>query len=155
MDAEKVDFLRYRFVPLLRNIPSDQPPQWGKMTLQQMIEHFSDAVRMASGKKLYADIITPPERLEKMRAFIMSDAPFRENTVNPMLPEVPVPVRNHSMEQAIGELQTELRFFFSVFEDNNLQVTRNPIFGDLNYEENVHLLFKHAQHHLRQFGQSL
>jgi hypothetical protein len=30
--------------------------------------------------------------------------------------------------------------------------TRNPFFGDLNFAENVHLLHKHALHHLRQFG---
>ena len=60
MQAEKNDFLKYRFVPLLRQIPSDTPPAWGKMTLQQMIEHFADYMRIASGKTVYTDIITPP-----------------------------------------------------------------------------------------------
>jgi hypothetical protein len=61
-------------------------------------------------------------------------------------------VVNPSAEDAINELQKEFDFFFSVFEKNNLQVTRSPFYGDLNYEENVHLLHKHALHHLRQFG---
>jgi len=152
MNQEKASFLKSRFLPLLKQIPTDRQPQWGKMTLQQMIEHFSDSVRIASGKTTVTDIVTPEEQLEKMRMFLMSDKPFRENTPNPLMPEIPAPVRNVSAADAINELQKELNYFFSVFEKNNLQVTRNPFFGDLNYEQNLQLLHKHAMHHLKQFG---
>ena len=152
MNTAKADFLKYRFVPLLRQIPSDTTPQWGKMTLQQMIEHFSDNVRIASGKTVYSDFVFPDDQLQNAREFMLSEKPFKENTVNPLLPEVPAPVINVSTEEAINELQKELNHFFSVFEKNNLQVTRSPFFGDLNYEQNIHLLHKHALHHLRQFG---
>jgi hypothetical protein len=155
MQAEKNDFLKYRFVPLLRQIPSDTPPAWGKMTLQQMIEHFADYMRIASGKTVYTDIITPPGNLQRMRDWIMSDKPFRENTANPLMPEVPAPVRNPSVEDALRELDTEMKYFFTVFEQNNLNTTRNPFFGDLNFEQNVQLLYKHALHHLKQFGKEL
>jgi hypothetical protein len=151
-NAEKAEFLKHRFIPLLRQIPSDTSPQWGKMTLQQMIEHFSESVRIASGKTVYNDFVFPPEQLQKVREFMLSEKPFRENTVNPLMPEVPAPVINGSVEEAINELQKETKYFFSVFEEDNLQVTRSPFFGDLNYEENIHLLHKHAMHHLRQFG---
>jgi len=80
MNAEKEQFLRHRLVALLKQIPSDTPPQWGKMSLQQMIEHFADSVRVASGKTVHTDIVTPEEHLDKMRAFMMSDKPFKENT---------------------------------------------------------------------------
>jgi len=151
-NEEKAEFLKKRFISLLKQIPSDTKPQWGKMTLQQMIEHFSDSVRIASGKTVHTDFVFPPEQLQKLRAFAMSEKPFKENTVNPLLPEAPAPVKNISVEEAMDELQKEIKYFFSVFEENNLQVTRNPFYGDLNYQENVHLLHKHALHHLRQFG---
>lgn len=149
---DKAQFLRSRFVPLLESLPTEARPAWGKMTAQQMIEHFADSVRIASGKVVHADVLTPPEQLDKYRSFLESEKPFRENTVNPLLPEVPAPVRNPSKDDAIRELKEEITFFFSVFEKNNLQVTRNPIFGDLNYEQNIQLLYKHALHHLKQFG---
>jgi hypothetical protein len=152
MKAEKAEFLKNRFVPLLKQIPSDTTPNWGKMTLQQMIEHFSDNVRIASGKTVYTDFVFGPEQLQKNREFMLSERPFKENTVNPLMPEVPAPVTNISAEAAITELQKELDYFFSVFKKNDLQVTRSPFFGDLNYEQNVQLLHKHALHHLRQFG---
>ena len=152
MNAEKAEFLRNRFVPLLEQVPTDTKPAWGKMTLQQMIEHFAESVRIASGKITHTDIITPPENLDRMRAFLESEKPFKENTVNALMPEIPAPVRNPSKNEAIKELKAEIDFFFSVFEKNNLGVTRNPFFGDLNYEQNVQLLYKHALHHLKQFG---
>ena len=152
MNAEKTDFLKHRFIPLLKQIPSDTKPQWGKMTLQQMIEHFGDHTRIASGKNPYLNIITPAENLQRLRDFILSEKPFKENTPNPLMSEVPPPVRNSSIENAITELENELDFFFSVFEENHLQATRNPFFGDFNFDENVHLLHKHAVHHLKQFG---
>jgi hypothetical protein len=152
MNAEKRDFLRHKLTTYLKLVPSDRPAQWGKMTLQQMIEHFSDSVRIASGKTVYTDIITPEVHLQKFRDFAVSDRPFRENTVNPLMPEVPAPVLNPSVDEAIRELQEEIDYFFTVFEKNHLQVTRNPIFGDLNFEENLQLLYKHGVHHLRQFG---
>ena len=152
MNAGKEEFLKHRFLPLLKQIPSDTRPQWGKMTLQQMIEHFSESVRIASGKTVHTDSVFTPEQLQKNRDFMLSEKPFKENTVNPLMPEVPAPVINVSAEDAINELQQEMDYFFSVFEKNNLQVTRSPFFGDLNYEQNIHLLHKHALHHLRQFG---
>jgi len=82
----------------------------------------------------------------------MSDKPFKENTVNSLMPEVPAPVKNPSVQEAINELQNEINNFFFTFEKNKFQTTRNPFFGDLNYEENVQLLHKHALHHLKQFG---
>jgi hypothetical protein len=149
---DKERFLQKEFVPLLKQIPSDTLPAWGKMTLQQMTEHFSDAVRIASGKIEHTEIVTPPGNVPKMQEFLASDKPFKENTLNPLLPEVPAPVRNKSIELAVTELQEELDYFFTVFEKDPHQLTRNPFFGDLNYQQNVQLLYKHALHHLRQFG---
>ena len=152
MNAEKAQFLQNRFVPLLQEIPTETPPAWGKMTLQQMIEHLADYTRIASGKVVHTEILTPPEQLDKARAFLESEKPFRENTPNPLMPETPAPVRNPSKDQAVKELKKEIDDFFAAFQKNKLQTTRNPFFGELNFEQNVQLLHKHALHHLRQFG---
>jgi hypothetical protein len=152
MEIDKVDFLKHRFIPLLGEIPSETEPLWGKMTLQQMVEHFADSVRLASGKVQLTEMVTPADLLPKYQAFLMSDKPFRENTVNPILPEVPPPVRNKTIQGALDELQRELDTFFAVFEASHQERTRNPIYGDLDFHQNVQLLYKHALHHLRQFG---
>ncbi len=153
MTIEKENFLRTKLVPLLQRIDPATPPRWGKMSLQQMIEHFGgDALRNASGRLKFETILTPPEKLQSMREFMFSDKPFRENTKNPLMKEEPAPIRYKTIQAAIGALQQELIFFFETFEKDPQLITRNPFFGDLNFEQNVQLLHKHALHHLKQFG---
>ena len=153
MTIEKENFLRTKLIHHLQRLDPATPPRWGKMNVQQMIEHFAgDAVRNASGKLKIDTMITPPERLGPMREFMMSDKPFRENTMNPLMSEEPAPPRYKTVQAAIGALQEELIYFFEVFEKEPQLQTRNPFFGELNFEQNVQLLYKHALHHLRQFG---
>jgi hypothetical protein len=153
MSIEKENFLRTKLVTYLQRLDPATPPRWGKMNVQQMIEHFAgDAVRNANGKLKIDKIVTPPDHLPRLREFMMSDKPFRENTANPLLPEDPRPVHYKTIQAAIGALQQELISFFEAYEKDPLMVIRNPFFGDLNFEQNVQLLHKHAIHHLRQFG---
>ncbi|HEY6504417.1 MAG TPA: hypothetical protein VIZ28_10625 [Chitinophagaceae bacterium] len=153
MSFEKENFLRTRLVSYLQQLDPSTPPLWGKMNVQQMIEHYAgDAVRNANGRLRIDKIITPPEKLGPMRDFMMSEKPFKENTKNPLMAEEPVPLRFHTVQAAIGALQQELIYFFDAFTKDPRLITRNPFFGDLNFEQNVQLLHKHALHHLRQFG---
>lgn len=153
MSFEKENFLRTKLVRYLQQLDPATPPRWGKMNVQQMIEHLADeAISIASGRHRFDKIITPPEKIQKAREFLMSDRQFRENTKNLLLPENPAPLRNKTVQGAIGALQEELIYFFEAFEKDQNLLTRNPIFGDLDFEQNVQLLHKHALHHLRQFG---
>jgi hypothetical protein len=153
MNFEKENFLRTKLVSYLQRLDPATPARWGKMNVQQMIEHYAgDAVRNASGRLKIDKIITPPENLARMREFMLSDKPFRENTRNPLMGEEPPVLRYKTMQAAIGGLQQELIYFFEAFEKDPNLITRNPFFGDLNFDENVQLLYKHALHHLRQFG---
>ena len=147
----KLRFLQEEFPRLLSRIDPGRSPAWGKMSLQQMIEHMSDSVRIANGRDP-KDCITPPDHLPKMQAFMMSDKPFKENTPNPQIPDTPPLPRWERVEDAIGELQQELNDFVDVFEQDKSKIITNPFFGDLNFEQWTQLLYKHALHHLRQFG---
>jgi len=153
MSIEKENFLRTKLVACLQRLNPATPARWGKMNVQQMIEHFSeDSIRNASGRLKIETIMTPPGNLERMREFMMSNKPFKENTKNPLMGEEPASPRHKTVQGAIGTLQQELIYFFEAFEKNPDLITRNPFFGDLNFEQNLRLLYKHALHHLRQFG---
>ena len=151
MNLEKKEFLRTKFISILQKLRPDTLPRWGKMNVQQMIEHFSDSVMLASGK-IKLPIVTPPDKLTRFREFLMSEKPFKENTKNPVLGEEPALLKKHTKEAAIGKLQEELINFFEVFEKNPGLKTINPIFGEPDFDSNIQLLHKHALHHLRQFG---
>ncbi len=151
MIAAKETFLKSRLIPLLRKLKNDEKAQWGVMNAQQMVEHFADAVKNASGK-LVLPTLNEGERLQKAREFLMSEDPFKENMNNPLIPEKGIPLRQPDMHSAIDKLQKELDYFFETFSKNPEFVTGNAFFGDLNYRMNMQLLYKHALHHLRQFG---
>jgi hypothetical protein len=153
MNFEKENFLRTKLVPILQRVDPATPPRWGKMSVQQMVEHYAgDAVRNASGRLKIETLVTPPENLQRMREFMMSEKPFKENTKNPLMGPDPQPTHFKTIQAAIGALQQEIIYFFEVFEKEPQLITRNPFFGDLNFDQNVQLLYKHALHHLRQFG---
>jgi oxepin-CoA hydrolase/3-oxo-5,6-dehydrosuberyl-CoA semialdehyde dehydrogenase len=83
MNFEKENFLRTKLVPYLQRLHPATLQRWGKMNVQQMIEHFAgDAVRNASGRLKIDAILTPSGNLPKMREFLMSEKPFKENTKN-------------------------------------------------------------------------
>jgi hypothetical protein len=153
MILEKENFLRTKLVVYLQRLDPLTTAKWGKMNVQQMIEHYGgDAVCNASGRLKFDAILTPQEHLERLRDFLMSDKPFKENTKNALMGEDPLPLRYKTVQAAIGNLQEELIYFFEAYEKDPCQIIRNPFFGDLNFEQNVQLLYKHALHHLRQFG---
>lgn len=151
MNEEKLLFLKKELIPLLQKIEPGTNPLWGKMNLQQMIEHFSGAIKIATGT-LQLPGTTEPKDSSKNYSFLMSDKPFKENTANPLLSEEPYALRNHTLQASIGELQGNLLEFFRTFENEEGKRVLNAFFGHLNYEEQIQLLYKHALHHLKQFG---
>lgn len=151
MQNEKAAFLKNKFVPLLNELTPQSKGNWGIMNSQQMIEHFADALKNASGKLLLPSI-AKDEQLEKNRTFLFSEHLFRENTENLLLPKDGLPLRQKDLPAAINKLQQELDYFFEAFEKNPSLKTSNAFFGELDYSQNIQLLHKHAMHHLKQFG---
>lgn len=149
--SAKAKFLRQEYIPLLQKLNAQTEPLWGKMNVQQMIEHMADAFAEAYGNPVQA-LHTPEEHLEKMQDFLKSEKPFKENTPNKLLPENPLPERFPSKEEAVEELQQEVANFFLAFESEKKKYVMNPFFGELDYGMSIQLLHKHATHHLRQFG---
>jgi hypothetical protein len=87
-----------------------------------------------------------------MQAFLQSDKPFKENTPNKLLPDEPAPAVHDNIQDSLNELQAEIEHFFKEYAQDPEKVVTNPFFGHLDYDMQVQLLYKHAWHHLRQFG---
>lgn len=152
MDSQKAAYLQFKFTKTIADIQPETQPHWGKMNLQQMVEHLSrDAFRVASGKISFP-LMMPAEHIPKMQEFIRSDKPFKENTVNRLMAEEPLPTIHSNIEAALTELQVEIDYFFDVYAKQPDLKLINPFFGELDLELQIDLLYKHALHHLRQFG---
>jgi len=151
MIKAKEEFLKNDFIPLLEKLNADEKAKWGIMSPQQMVEHFADAVKNASGK-LLLPVLNEGEKLQKSREFLMSETPFKQNIDTPLIPKEGIPHRQPDLQSAINKLKKELDHFFMVFERNPELKTGNAFFGQLDYNMNIQLLHKHAVHHLKQFG---
>ncbi|MBK7231156.1 MAG: hypothetical protein IPH93_02485 [Saprospiraceae bacterium] len=149
---DKEIFLRTIFVDKLRNVDPNSLGLWGKMNVHQMAEHMVLAFKTANGKIKVEEIITPPEKIQRSQEFILSDIPFKENTKNVLLPAEPFPIRNANYQEVLDKLEAEIAEMFRVYDEKPDLKLRNPIFGDIDRNLQIHLLHKHATHHLKQFG---
>ncbi len=149
--SPKEEFLIKEFPSLLKELSDNEVGLWGVLSPQGMIEHMTDSIKIAYGR-IKQPLQTKPELLERMRNFILSDLPFKENTKNVLMSETPAALRNKSITEAIWELEKEIGHFVDFYKEHPGHKELNPFFGELNYEEQVHLLNKHARHHLKQFN---
>jgi Protein of unknown function (DUF1569) len=151
LNESKRQFLETGLIDRIREIDPAIPGRWGKMSAQHMVEHLSGFFRISTNK-LKFPFVTDPELLPKLRAFLLSEKEFRENTKAPILPDEPLPLQSRNMNEALAELDNEVRFFFNYFSSDSERKTEHPVFGELNFAEWVQLHHKHVKHHLRQFG---
>ena len=153
MLKDKEQFIKETFLALLQQANSGTASKWGKMDFQQMLEHVADFFQVSTQKQHYP-FVSPPEHMPKLKEFLMSDKPFRENTKAPtsIIGEEPLPYRYASVDEAMQEVIAEVNYFFQLYADEPEITAVHPVFGELNYEEWVRLHYKHVTHHLRQFG---
>jgi len=149
MDKEK--FFKNDYVKILSQLKGDETPAWGKFSAHGMIEHMTESIGMGWGRVI-SEMQTPPQFLEKAKSFAMSDKEFKPNTPNSILGETPAALRKNNISDALNELQNEINSFIDYHNANASLTITNPFFGDLNYAEWLHLLHKHAIHHLKQFN---
>lgn len=148
---DKAKFLKEEYIPLLKKLKGDEKGNFGKLSPQGMIEHMSDSFGNAYGR-IHQDLHTKPEMVSRFRDFALSDKPFKENTPNAYMSETPAPMRHANIDAAIIELEKEINNFFDFYKNHPDAIKLNPFFGEFNYNDWLHLLHKHANHHLKQFN---
>ncbi|HTN45569.1 MAG TPA: DinB family protein [Flavipsychrobacter sp.] len=152
--TSKAKFLKKEYIADLQKIAANTQPLWGKMNFQQMVEHMAEYVAMAYGNP-EMELTIPEDKVEKAQDWLKTEKPFKENTPNSLLPETPRPVEFSTVAEAIADLQNEINNFFNEFDTVKKKYVMNPFFGELDYGMSIQLLYKHATHHLRQFGMEI
>jgi hypothetical protein len=147
----KERFLKEGYIPLLKKLRGDEKGNFGKLSPQGMVEHMSDSFGVAYGR-IQQPLHTPEHMVQRFREFALSDKPFKPDTKNAYMNEQPDPLRKGSMNEAIAELEGEIKVFLDFYKNDPGKKILNPFFGEFNYEEWLHLLHKHAMHHLKQFN---
>src|SRR5690349_1595076 len=134
MSTEKLDFINIEFPELLKKLTPDTPRKWGQMNPQQMVEHLTDYIRVATGKEP-VNVVTPEEHLPAYKRFLESDKQFKHETKNPLNTGAPNPVRMKNLQSAIDEYLTEMENFYEVFKKQPGLKTIHPSFGYLDADD--------------------
>jgi len=121
--------------------------QWGKFNPAQMLAHLNDAIRMATGE-LQVPSRKLPIRFFPLKQLILYVLPFPKSA--PTAPQLLARCDN-------ANLQTEQAEFRQMAERAAAKAATDawpahPAFGAMTHKAWGKLVFKHTDHHLRQFG---
>ena len=123
------------------------PRQWGKMTVEQMLAHCSAAMEMACGKfaakrTLLGRIVGP-----RIRRTLTDESPFPRNA--PTSKELKVGSSDFAQER-----ERLKRCLHQFHEGGESGCTKHahPFFGEITPLEWSTGMYKHLDHHLKQFG---
>ena len=133
----------------LMNLRPDSERQWGPMNAAQALAHCSVAMEMALGD-------TRPRRALAGRIFggivkrlvQKDDAPLRRNT--PTMPEMVITEErelDHERERLSGLIDR-----FAAAGPAGCTTHPHSFFGRMTPQQWAVLMYKHLDHHLRQFG---
>ena len=145
-DIVNVDEVKAR----LAQLTPDSERRWGTMTVAQAVAHCSAGVEMALGDR------KPPRILiGRLLGWIIkpmalrNDEPMRRNT--PTAPDLIVQ-DSRDLETERARLDRLINRFVAAGPTG---CTTHPhsFFGQLTPEEWAILMYKHLDHHLRQFGE--
>ncbi len=122
--------------------------RWGRMTPAQMLAHCASAFDYPLGQKsrpqpLLGRIVTP-----FLKARVLGPAPFGRN--GPTAPDLVV-ADGREFEPERQRLVASVVDFCEAGR-GGVNNRRHPFFGPLTGDEWGRLMFKHLDHHLRQFG---
>lgn len=133
-------------VSRINTLQPDTKAGWGKMTAWQMLKHCTLSEEMFQGKKAYKRLFIG--RLfgsMVLKGILKNDAPLKLN--QPTHPEMKI--------TGTGSWEEERNKWIRLLQDytdfyNNDFV--HPFFGKMSKEEIGKYVYKHTDHHLRQFG---
>lgn len=138
---------REELVSRIRSLGPQNKAQWGKMDVFQMIKHCTLCDEMMLGqvkiKRVFIGRLIGPMILRKV---LKDDRPFGKNS-----PTSPLLVTTHDH----GDIEQQKKEWLSRIERytgfSNVNFV-HPFFGPMKKEQIGVFVYKHADHHLRQFG---
>ena len=132
----------------LQNLKPNNKRQWGKMTVSQMLRHIDVAYKNAMGEiKVPMNALAPLASFTPIKHTIIYALPFLKN----------LPTATEYKMEEDSDFQESYDQFLKTFQkiravSDVSSFDSHPFFGKLNRKEWGALLYKHLDHHLRQFS---
>ena len=137
---------RELFQGRIDRLTPDSQRRWGTMSVEQMVCHLSDQLRLALGV-LSARPMAGPLRFAPLRRFAIDYMPWPHGIKGP---RESFTTRPAELKSDIARLHAQLEQFGSRGAQRDWP--EHPLFGTMSGPLWARLTCKHFDHHLRQFG---
>jgi hypothetical protein len=130
----------------VQRLQPQQRPQWGRMSATQMVAHLADSLRMASGELEVAPKRVPI-RFPPLKQLVLYVLPIPKEL--PTAPEL-IARKPGDWTAEVADLREQLNGL--VERGGEALAPSHPAFGTLSQRQWGVLVYRHMDHHLRQFG---
>jgi len=129
------------------NLKVDSNRNWGKMTITQMFAHLTRAIKIPKGetkiKRAFIGRILAPF----FKSLYYNDKPYPKNMKMGIDPHIPDAKYFEIEKRKLMKIVDE----FSEYYSSKCASNPHPFFGYLTSEQWGKAVYKHIDHHLRQF----
>ncbi|MFN7916622.1 MAG: DUF1569 domain-containing protein [Vicinamibacterales bacterium] len=127
-------------------LPATAPARWGRLTAPKMVSHVTDALRAGLGELPVSDK-PGPLKVWPLNALVIYYLPWPKGA--PTAPEL-IARTPAGWETELDALRAAIERFASRPVEGPW--ARHAAFGALSGKDWGRLMFRHLDHHLRQFG---
>jgi hypothetical protein len=129
----------------IRTLTADRPGRWGTMDAPKMVSHLIESARMALGELPLRVRPTPVQYFPVKHLVLYAPFPRGAPTAPKLLARTPErwPDDLARLEALLAQLAAR---------DPSAPQPLHPLFGRMSHREWGYLVWKHTDHHLRQFG---
>jgi Protein of unknown function (DUF1569) len=137
--------IREELIRRIDSLTENSAAQWGKMNVAQMLKHCAQWDEMSFGKRTYKQSIMGKLFGKIALKNMLKDQPVKKN-----LPTVP----GFKITEEADFAAEKRKWIASIqaYEHFSNDGFIHPFFGVMTRENTGYLVYKHADHHLRQFG---
>jgi Protein of unknown function (DUF1569) len=137
---------RQQILARFEKLTPDLRPAWGSMTSAQVLAHLADPMKAAMGQKA---VVPKPGAFSNpiVRSLIIYCLPWPKGA--PTAPEF-IHAHEEPFEYNLSALRATLEEFVASGESTRREP--HPAFGQLSGRAWGRLMYRHLNHHLRQFG---
>jgi Protein of unknown function (DUF1569) len=141
---------KQEIIDRLDKLTPDTQRKWGTMAVNQMLAHMNDAMKIALGMKpavnksnFFTHNVT-----FNAAVYVLPTWPKGESTA----PELNQQLLGTKARDFYTEVEFTKKMLDIIEEREEAKFYPHPMFGKLSKKQWADLLYKHFQHHLRQFG---
>ncbi|MEL6590720.1 MAG: DUF1569 domain-containing protein [Bacteroidota bacterium] len=149
MPKSLFDVTAYReVIQRIETLTHSSTPLWGKMDVAQMLSHCAAGMEMALGDRMYKQQFMGKLIAPFMKQAYYNDKPFARNL--PTHPSLKI-VKQQDFDREAEQLKSLVKRFH---QGGTEVCTKgpHPMFGHYTPHQWASGMYKHLDHHLRQFG---